>query len=109
MVPALVSAVPAVAWPYQFFTPLCPEHAPDLLGEVVKVPSLHSPVAPAGRLALVSAATLGLSTWVAGLSAVFTALSPLSAFALSALSSFASHFFTPPCDEQAPSRVAEVV
>jgi hypothetical protein len=33
---------------YQVCTPLCPLQAPDLLGAVEYVPSLQSPVAPAG-------------------------------------------------------------
>ncbi len=33
--------------PNHFLTPLCPLHAPDLVGTVVKLPSLHCPVTPA--------------------------------------------------------------
>jgi len=33
---------------YQVSTPLCPLHAPCLVGVVVKDPSLHFPVVPAG-------------------------------------------------------------
>ena len=36
------------ALPYQSFTPLCPEQAPDLVAPEWYVPSLQSPVDPAG-------------------------------------------------------------
>ena len=37
-----------VAAAYQVSMPLCPRHAPCLVGVEVKVPSLHLPVVPAG-------------------------------------------------------------
>ena len=38
----------AASLAYQVSTPLWPLHAPCFLGAVVKVPSLHLPVVPAG-------------------------------------------------------------
>jgi hypothetical protein len=43
---------------YQSFTPPWPEHAPRFEGALVYVPSLHSPVEPAGACALLVAATI---------------------------------------------------
>jgi len=88
--------------PYQVFTPLWPEQAPDLVAASVYVPSLHSPVALAGFSAL-SAAASDLADLLD-----FSDLSAFSDLAAD-LSSLAIHFFTPPWDEQAPSLLAEVV
>jgi len=74
------------------FTPPCPEQAPDLLAADVNVPSLHEPVASAGRVA-------------AGAGAAFGGLAVFDAAGVGA----SNQVFTPPWPEQAPVLVLALV
>jgi len=72
----VVEALAGAAAPFHSFTPPCPEQAPDLDAAVVYVPSLHSPVEPAGAWALLLSEMINPAVMIDAATMSFIAFTP---------------------------------